>query len=71
MCALFMAERHFDDPTLPPPGQRTGAGSASILPYLLKTLAARPQGPVLDEPHAGELSRHEAPAHLPRPQHGE
>ena len=32
-----------DDPTIPPPGQRTGAGSASILPYLVRTLAAKPK----------------------------
>jgi hypothetical protein len=38
-----MSERVFDDPTLPPPGRRSGDGSTSILPYLLKTLATRPQ----------------------------
>lgn len=32
-----------DDPTIPPPGRRTGAGSASILPYLVRTLAAKPK----------------------------
>jgi hypothetical protein len=32
-----------DDPTIPPPGRRTGAGSASILPYLARTLAAKPK----------------------------
>ena len=32
-----------DDPTLPPAGRRSGTGSHSVLPYLHKTLAARPQ----------------------------
>jgi hypothetical protein len=32
-----------DDPTIPPPGCRTGTGSGSILPYLVKSLAARPR----------------------------
>lgn len=27
---------------LPPPGSRTGEGSASVLPYLALSLAARP-----------------------------
>ena len=30
------------DPTLPPPGSRWGAGAQSVLPYLTKTLQARP-----------------------------
>ena len=38
---------HFnDDPTVPPPGTRTGQGIASILPYLAKSLATKPQVPV-------------------------
>jgi hypothetical protein len=32
-----------DDPTMPPPGCRTGTGSASILPYLVKSLASKPR----------------------------
>jgi hypothetical protein len=35
-------DRLIDDPTIPPPGRRNGEGSASILPYLAKTLAAKP-----------------------------
>jgi len=35
-------DRLIDDPTIPPPGRRNGEGSASILPYLVKTLAAKP-----------------------------
>jgi hypothetical protein len=30
------------DPKLPPPGQRSGHGSESVLPYLTRTLAAKP-----------------------------
>jgi hypothetical protein len=30
------------DPTLPPPGSRWGAGAQSVLPYLTKSLQARP-----------------------------
>lgn len=37
-----MPDRLIDDPTIPPPGRRNGEGSASILPYLVKTLAAKP-----------------------------
>lgn len=37
-----MPDRLIDDPTIPPPGRRTGEGSASILPYLVKSLAAKP-----------------------------
>jgi hypothetical protein len=33
----------FDDPTIPPPGKRTGDGIESILPFLVKSLAAKPQ----------------------------
>lgn len=37
-----MPDRLVDDPTIPPPGRRNGEGSASILPYLVKTLASKP-----------------------------
>lgn len=37
-----MPDRLLDDPTIPPPGRRNGEGSASILPYLARTLAAKP-----------------------------
>lgn len=30
------------DPTLPPPGHRWGAGAQSVLPYLTRSLQARP-----------------------------
>ena len=35
-----------DDPTVPPPGTRTGHGIQSILPYLAKSLATKPQVPI-------------------------
>lgn len=31
-----------DQPELPPPGSRWGAGARSVLPYLTKSLQARP-----------------------------
>lgn len=34
-------QRRADD--LPPPGRRSGQGSASVLPYLAALLAAKPQ----------------------------
>jgi hypothetical protein len=38
-----MRDRSLDDPTIPPPGQRTGMGSGSIVPFLAKSLAAKPR----------------------------
>jgi hypothetical protein len=41
-----MSDRLWDDPTIPPPGRRSGSGSWSILPYLVKSLASKPkEGP--------------------------
>jgi len=34
-----------EPPELPPPGQRWGAGAHSVLPYLTKTLQAKPAEP--------------------------
>ena len=34
-----------DEAELPPPGQRWGAGVHSVLPYLTKTLQAKPAEP--------------------------
>lgn len=57
-----MPDRLIDDPTIPPPGRRNGEGSASILPYLVKTLAAKPMaGPSLPGPHS-ERSQDDMPA---------
>ncbi|HWI82480.1 hypothetical protein [Ramlibacter sp.] len=45
-----MSERDWeDDPTIPPPGRRTGGGSASILPFLAKSLAAKPREGLIAE----------------------
>jgi hypothetical protein len=35
-------ERDEQDNSLPPPGSRSGAGAQSVLPYLTKTLQAKP-----------------------------
>jgi hypothetical protein len=32
-----------EDPTLPPPGRRTGNGSDSVVPFLVRTLMTRPR----------------------------
>ena len=32
-----------DNPAIPPPGRRCGEGAQSVLPYLQKTLALKPQ----------------------------
>jgi hypothetical protein len=37
-----IAEQEDHDPTLPPPGSRWGSGAQSVLPYLTKSLQARP-----------------------------
>jgi hypothetical protein len=37
-----IANQDEHDPTLPPPGSRWGSGAQSVLPYLTKTLQARP-----------------------------
>lgn len=40
-----MPHRYDDDPTIPPPGRRTGVGISSIFPFLTKSLATKPQVP--------------------------
>ncbi len=62
-----MPDRLIDDPTIPPPGRRNGEGSASILPYLAKTLAAKPTaGPTAPAAAAGDDRRDEAQRQEPR-----
>jgi hypothetical protein len=34
-----------EDPTIPQPGNRSGSGSSSLLPFLAKTLASKPKAP--------------------------
>lgn len=43
--AEIIAADFCDDPTIPPPGRRSGSGSSTILPYLVRTLAAKPRDP--------------------------
>jgi hypothetical protein len=57
-----VSDRLWDDPTIPPPGRRTGAGSWSILPYLVKSLAAKPKDgppPRDDAPRAAPEKRND------------
>lgn len=57
-----MPDRLIDDPTIPPPGRRNGEGSASILPYLARTLAAKPMaGPSLPGPPPDRTPEQVAP----------
>jgi hypothetical protein len=58
-----MAEARTDDhdSDLPPPGSRWGSGAQSVLPYLTKTLQAKPAAAA--EPRL----RDTAPADSPRP----
>jgi hypothetical protein len=48
--AEIVPEDFCDDPTIPPPGRRSGSGSSTILPYLVRTLAAKPRDPADHEP---------------------
>jgi len=48
-----------DNDGLTKPGQRSGVGLASILPYLVKALKARPKPPPPEAPKT-------LPPHLPR-----
>lgn len=50
-----MADSTFDPETdLPPPGSRWGTGAQSVLPYLTKTLQARPAPQSAAEPRDRE-----------------
>lgn len=62
-----MPDRLIDDPTIPPPGRRNGEGSASILPYLVKTLAAKPMAaPAAPVPQTDRQPGDEAHRQEPR-----
>lgn len=53
-----------DDPTLPPPGQRTGSGSGSVLPFLMQSLRTRPepkQREARDTPSPPDAGEHPSP----------
>jgi hypothetical protein len=58
-----MAEARTDDQDsdLPPPGTRWGSGAQSVLPYLTKTLQAKPAAAA--EPRAREAAQ----VPVPRP----
>ena len=50
-----MASAGFDpDNDLPPPGHRWGSGAQSVLPYLTKSLQARPAAAGGNEPRERE-----------------
>jgi hypothetical protein len=66
--ALRMPNTVFDDPTIPPPGRRTGDGTESILPYLVKSLATKPQVQAHPEDAQYEDSQDARPE--PRPRDG-
>jgi len=67
-----MPHNYQDDPTVPPPGRRSGTGVGSIFPFLKKSLATKPQVsaqpedmptvPQLDPPRTGPAE--------PRPRSG-
>jgi hypothetical protein len=40
-----MPDNYQEDPTVPPPGKRSGTGVGSIFPFLKKSLATKPQVP--------------------------
>ena len=42
-----------DDPTIPPPGRRTGKGADSVVPYLKKSIASKPKAADRDETRPG------------------
>ncbi|MDP3760936.1 MAG: hypothetical protein Q8R01_10520 [Ramlibacter sp.] len=44
-----MPDSYHDDPTVPPPGRRSGSGVGSIFPFLKKSLATKPQVPAQPE----------------------
>jgi hypothetical protein len=60
----------YDDPTIPPPGRRTGDGTESILPYLVKSLATKPQVQAHPEDAAYEDSQDEKPEPRQRERRG-
>lgn len=45
-------QRLDDDPTIPPAGRRTGVGTGSIVPFLARSLALKPQA--MPDEQAGE-----------------
>jgi hypothetical protein len=54
--ADIVAANFCDDPTIPPPGRRSGSGSSTILPYLVRTLAAKPRDAIEPLPAANDAA---------------
>jgi hypothetical protein len=52
------------DPTLPPPGTRWGSGAQSVLPYLTKSLQAKPAA-ALEHARQGKATERAPLAHRP------
>jgi hypothetical protein len=52
------------DPTLPPPGRRWGSGAQSVLPYLTKSLQAKPAA-ALEQAREAQAAERAAFAHRP------
>lgn len=53
------------DPTLPPPGRRWGAGAQSVLPFLTKTLQAKPASAPEPREAQGTRREREGPSFTP------
>jgi hypothetical protein len=70
--ASSMPDSYHDDPTVPPPGRRSGTGVGSIFPFLKKSLAANPQVPAQpeDQPTAPQLDPPPQGPRIPRPRSG-
>jgi hypothetical protein len=65
---MRITEHPDQDPTLPPPGSRSGAGAQSVLPYLTKSLQARPASvpePGRDPRAHPDPGAQERPARIP------
>ena len=67
-----MPHNYQDDPSVPPPGRRSGTGVGSILPFLKKSLASKPQFPALPEdmPAAPQPDPRHTGSGRPRPRSG-
>jgi hypothetical protein len=51
-----------DDPSVPPPGKRTGMGLSSILPFLVRSRVAKPEvAPHPDDLHTVPVPLSEMP----------
>jgi hypothetical protein len=62
-----MPDTYDEDPTIPPAGKRSGKGANSILPFLKRSLASKPQVQPQpeDEPTVPQFDP--PPPKIPRP----